>query len=107
MDECVLFDEAFKKELAEIEENYIRKLKKVTVPDGATCFKQAVEKIRKNIHIVFLFSDLMSYKENFQLFPQLEYLCEVIFLDDMSPNGYLVTADCFLERSKISKELVN
>ena len=42
MDECVLFDEEFKSELAEIEAQYIRKLKKVTVPDAVTCFKQAV-----------------------------------------------------------------
>lgn len=33
MDECVLFDEEFKNELAEIEAQHIRKLKKVTVPD--------------------------------------------------------------------------
>jgi hypothetical protein len=69
MDECVLFDPEFKEELAEIEATSIRKLKKVTVPDEQTCFKQAVEKIRKMLHIVFLFSDLMSYKETFQLFP--------------------------------------
>ena len=107
MDECVLFDEAFKSELAEIEAQYIRKLKKVTVPDQYTCFKQAVEKIRKMLHIVFLFSDLMSYKETFQLFPQLEYLCEVLYLDDLTPAGYLHTADAFLERSKIARELAN
>lgn len=65
MDECVLFDEEFKAELAEIEALYIKKLKKVTVPDEATCFKQAVEKIRKLLHVVFVFSDLMSYKETF------------------------------------------
>lgn len=65
MDECVLFDEEFKSELAEIEAQHIRKLKKVTVPDEATCFKQAVDKIKKMCHIVFLFSDLMSYKETF------------------------------------------
>ena len=69
MDECVVFDEEFKAELAEIEAQHIRKLKKVTVPDEVTCFKQALEKIKKHLHIVFLFSDLMSYKETFQLFP--------------------------------------
>ena len=85
LDECVLFDVDFKAELAEIEATHIRKLKKVTVPDEATCFKQAVEKIRKQLHVIFLFSDLMSYKETFQLFPQFEYLCEVLFLDDLTP----------------------
>ena len=47
----------------------------------------------------------MSYKEVFQLFPQLEYLCEVLFLDDLTPQGYHVTADAFLERSNIAREL--
>ena len=47
LDECVVFDEAFKAELAEIEAQHIRKLKKVTVPDEQTCFKQAIEKIKK------------------------------------------------------------
>lgn len=65
LDECVVFDENFKAELAEIEAQHIRKLKKVTVPDELTCFKQAIEKIKKQLHIVFLFSDLMSYKETF------------------------------------------
>ena len=69
MDECVVFDEEFKSELAEIEAQHIRKLKKVTVPDEVTCFKQALEKIRKQLHLVFLFSDLMSYKEIFKMFP--------------------------------------
>ena len=106
MDECVLFDEDFKADLMEIEAQHIRKLKKVTMPDDQTLFKQAVQKIRKQLHIVFLFSDLMSYKETFSLFPQLEYLCEVIFLEDMTPAGYQLMADNFLRRSNIAPELI-
>ena len=107
LDECVVFDEAFKAELAEIEAQHIRKLKKVTVPDEQTCFKQAIEKIKKQLHIVFLFSDLMSYKETFQIWPQLEYLCEVMFLDDISSQGYRDTAEFFLRRSNIKSDLIN
>lgn len=59
------------------------------------------------MHFVFLFSDLMSYKETFQLFPQLEYMCEVMFLDDITSQGYLETANAFLARSNISSELIN
>ena len=58
------------------------------------------------LHIVFLFSDLMSYKETFQLFPQLEYLSEVIFLDDMTLLGYTVMADNFLIRSNVATEFL-
>lgn len=49
----------------------------------------------------------MSYKETFQLFPQLEYMCEVMFLDDITSQGYLETANAFLARSNISSELIN
>lgn len=56
---------------------------------------------------MFLFSDLMSYKETFQIFPQLEYLCEVMFLDDISSQGYRDTAEFFLRRSNISSDLIN
>lgn len=62
--------------------------------------------MRKMFHIVFLFSDLMSYKETFQLFPQLEYLCEVMFLDDITTQGYLETASNFQVRSNIAPSLM-
>jgi hypothetical protein len=56
----------------------------------------------KFVHIAFLFSDLMAYKEIFMMFPQLEYTCEVIFLDDLNPRGYQVMAANYLDRVKIA-----
>ena len=35
------------------------------------------------------------------MFPQFEYLTEVIFLDDLAPHGYTAMVDAFLARSKI------
>lgn len=54
---------------------------------------------------MFLFSDLMTYKETFQLFPQMEYLSEVIFLDDITSNGYLAMAEGYLKRINTGKEI--
>jgi hypothetical protein len=69
-------------------------------------FRQAVERLMKFVHIAFLFSDLMAYKEIFMMFPQLEYTCEVIFLDDLNPKGYQMMAANYLERVKITEELI-
>ena len=54
------------------------------LPPEEVCFKQGLEKIKKNLHVVFLFSDLMTYKEVIQLYPQLEYICDVVFMDDLT-----------------------
>ena len=93
-------------DLIEIEAQFIRKMKTVTMPNRDKLLANATAKVKKNIHIVFLFSDLMSYKETFQLFPQFEYLCEVMFMDDITQQGYLYMADQYLNRSNIASELI-
>ena len=50
---------------AQAEASYIRKLKKVAMPSFDVLWRQAAAKVRKNVHIVFTFNDLMSYKEMF------------------------------------------
>ena len=49
----------------------------------------------------------MTYKEIFALFPQFEYLTEIIFLDDLAHIGYTAMGDAFLARSKIGIGLDN
>ena len=71
------------------------------MPSHEILWRQAAAKVRKNVHIIFSFSDLMTYKEVFQLFPQFEYLTEVCFLDDLAPHGYQAMVDSFLTRSKL------
>ena len=95
-EECVIFDEDFKQEVTDIEKQHIKKIRKTVLPPDETCFKQGLEKIKKNLHIVFLFSDLMSYKEIFQLIPQFEYICDVIFLEDLNNSGYQSMTESFL-----------
>lgn len=100
-EEFMLFDKDLCDRFAAAEANYIKKLKKVAMPGYEVLWRQAAAKVRKNVHIVFSFSDLMTYKEIFSLFPQFEYLTEVMFLDDLSPLGYLAMVDSFLARSQL------
>jgi hypothetical protein len=48
----------------------------------------------------------MAYKECFAMYPQLEYACEVIFLDDLNKQGYLEMANNYLSRVQIAEELI-
>ena len=49
---------------------------------------QALRKILKNVHLVFLISDLNSYYEWVLMFPSLEAKCEVIYMEELSVEGY-------------------
>lgn len=88
LEDFILFDKEFCDRLADSEAAYIRKLKKVAMPSYEVLWKQAAAKVRKNLHVIFNFTDLTTYKELFQLFPQFEYLTEVMFFDDLSQFGY-------------------
>ena len=89
----VLYDSQFEIDLCAIEAQHIKKNKKVKMPNENVLFKMAVQRVQKNIHLVFLISDLMTYKECFSIFPQYEYNCEVMFLYDLNSNDYLQMAD--------------
>lgn len=55
-----------------------------TKPADEVMFKTALQRLQRNMHIVVLVSDLMTYKECVGQFPQFEYLSEVAFLSDMT-----------------------
>lgn len=38
-------------------------MKKVAIPDEQILFKQAVSKLQKHVHFVFIMSDPLTYKE--------------------------------------------
>ena len=69
LEECVLFDPQFKEELIAIEMQHMNKIKTVAMPPKDKLFLNAAARVQRNTHVVFLFSDLMAYKECFQLFP--------------------------------------
>lgn len=64
-----MFDDQFFIDLAAIEAQHIKKMLKVAVPDEYTLFKQAIQKLQKSVHFVFVMSDLMTYKEIIQMYP--------------------------------------
>ena len=69
LEECVLFDPQFREELITIEKQHMHKLKTVAMPSEEKLFLNAAARVQRTTHVVFLFSDLMAYKECFQLFP--------------------------------------
>jgi hypothetical protein len=52
-----------------------------------------------------MINDLQTYHEWFSLFPGLETKCDVMFLDDLTTEGYKGLTTTFLERSKIDEDM--
>lgn len=58
-----------------------------------------MRKILKNVHLVFLISDLNTYYEWVSLLPGLESKCEVIYMEELSLEGYRqLTSEFFATR---------
>ena len=81
-------------------------MKNLKMPKEELLFKLAVERVQKNLHFIFLVSDMMTYKECFSIFRQFEYHCEIMFLHDLNSNDYFTMADSFLQRSNITEDLL-
>ena len=47
-----------------------------------------MRKIQKNVHVVLIVEDMATYFEWVTLFPSLEALCEVTYMDEISNEGY-------------------
>jgi hypothetical protein len=47
-----------------------------------------MRKLQKNMHIVLMAEDLQSYFEWVGLFPALEYMFEVMYMDELSNEGF-------------------
>jgi len=76
------------------------------MPKEELLLKLAVERVQRNLHFVFLITDLMTYKECFSIYPQFEYQCEVMFLYDLNSNDYISMADSYLQRSNVTEDLL-
>lgn len=59
----------------------------------------------ERVHIVFMVSDMQTYQEWFSLFPGLESKCDVMFLDDLTKDGYRSLARAFLERTNLDEDI--
>jgi len=49
---------------------------------------KAIEKLMRHVHIVLMINDLQTYHEWISLFPGLETRFDVMFVDDLSTEGY-------------------
>jgi hypothetical protein len=93
-EECILMDEEFKTQITKIEVEMFMKNKenfkydKNKKPNPESCLKNGIEKLKKHAHVVFMINDMQTYHEWFSLFPGLETKCEVMFIDDLTNEGY-------------------
>lgn len=110
-EECVLMDDDFKAKITAVEEELFMKNKenfkydKNKKPNLEACLKKGVKKLMKHVHVVFLVNNLQTYHEWFSLYPGLETKCDVMFLDDLTSDGFASLTRTFLERSKIDEEM--
>lgn len=74
-------------------------------PELNKCLQNGIEKLKKHAHIVLMINDMQTYHEWFSLFPGLETKCDVMFIDDLTTDGYHQLTRTFLERSKIDEDM--
>ena len=63
-------------------------IKRAAEPTEDQLLVQAMRKLQKNVHIVFMIDDFQTYFEWVSLFPHLEVLCEVHHFDELNTEGY-------------------
>jgi len=110
-EECILMDEELKAKITDIEvehfmnnkENF--KYDKTKKPKREACLQSGVKKLMQRAHVVFLVNDMQTYHEWFSLFPGLETKCDVMFVDDLTTEGYHSLTRAFLERTKIDEDM--
>ena len=56
-------------------------------------------------HIVLILNELQTYYEWVSLFPGLESKCDVMFMEDLSSDGFKQVTKQFLERCKIDEDM--
>ena len=59
----------------------------------------------KYAHIVLILNELQTYYEWVSLFPGLESKCDVMFMEDLSSDGFKQVTKQFLERCKIDEDM--
>ena len=71
-------------------------IKKPQEPSNEQYLMQAMRKLQKQMHIVVVIEDMQSYFEWVGLFPQMEYMFEVAYMDDLSNEGYKQVTQAYL-----------
>ena len=94
LEECILMDEEFQEAIVSVEVDLFMKNKenfkydKNKKPNIETCLANGIKKLMKHTHVVFIINDLQTYHEWISLFPGLETKCDVMFMDDLTSEGY-------------------
>jgi hypothetical protein len=74
-------------------------------PHPESCLQNGIKKMMKQVHIILSVNDKQTYHEWFSLFPGLETKCDVMFLDDLTKEGYRSLTKTFLNRSRIDDDM--
>ena len=56
-----------------------------------------MRKIQKNVHIVLIIEELSTYFDWVTIYPSLESMCEVMYMDEMSNEGYKQLTQAFFQ----------
>jgi hypothetical protein len=56
-----------------------------------------MRKIQKNLHVVLVIEELSTYFDWVSIYPSLEAMCEVIYMDEMSNEGYKQLTQAFFQ----------
>ena len=94
-----VLDPRFKLALIAIEKELYAKatIKRSAEPTEEQFLSQAMRKIQKNVHVVLIIEDLATYFDWVTLYPALEAMCEVIYMDEMSNEGYKQLTQSFFQ----------
>jgi hypothetical protein len=110
-EECILMDDELKQQITDIEVEHFMNNKenfrydKNKQPKRDACLQNGVQKLMQRAHIVLVVNDMQTYHEWFSLLPGLETKCEVMFLDDLTSQGYQALTSAFLQRTKIDGDM--
>lgn len=74
-------------------------------PKRDACLAAGVRKLVQRAHVVLVVNDMQTYYEWFSLYPGMEARCDVMFVDDLSRDGYKQMTRAFLERTKIDEDM--
>ena len=117
-DTILIFDEKIVKELIEIEEEeYLKDEMNAkfgrTAADPTTrtinkdmLLQTARTKILKNLHLVFNLNHLETYHTYTSTFPHIETHFEVLYIDDMTNEGYVNLSQEYLMHRDIDEDLL-
>lgn len=102
-------DQTFRKALIDNERALYQAatVKRPLEPSEEQYVTQAMRKWQRNVHVVIMVEELQTYFEGVGLFPGLEALCEFVYMDEMSNEGFKVATQAFFEEKASDNSIFN